>query len=528
MTQPRRTPRTVLAALFVSTALALTSCAGDVSGATIDSETGRAEQLTMQFTGPPTSLDPTLGGTGGSTAFVSLAYDPLIYLDRDGKYVPNLAESWEFLDKDNTEFRMEIRDGVKYSTGEDLTPSSVEESLEYFMESAGSKSARVGPIEEVSSDETGVTVKYSSPFPDAPLTMTQEYRVGNVISPEGVSNPDELLKTSYGAGPYILSGTETIPDSEYVYDLNPDYWNPDAQLYDKVVIKVIGDPNAVVSAVTTGQVDIASGNSTTYDVAKDAGLEIDTVPFFNWSLFLADMDGVVNPALKEPKVRQAIAMSLDREAIANAVHPDLSVANGQIMNEGTPGWVEGLDYEYNVDKAKSLLAEAGYPDGFELTILTQNTIDSQTMRSQAIADAIEKIGIKVNLEVITTGIANFTSEALTKKYEAVIFPISGTTMGNVQREMLTSGNRNPFEYVNKEIQDLYEASLRTSDEAERLAIYEDMSRAHHDLAYVIPVFTAMNVKYAGPAVTNVGTTANNPTSIPNGPTKELSWQPKVD
>lgn len=516
--------RAAVVAAVASVALTLSACGGG-SAADVDPESGRAEELVMQFTGPPTSLDPALGGSGGSTAFISLAYDSLIYLDREGGFVPNLATEWEFVDESNTQFRMEIREGVTFSNGEELTPEAVAASIEHYMNSAASNPARTGPLESVEADDTGVVVTYSTPFPDAPLTMTQEYRVGNIISPEGVENPDELLKASYGAGQYTLNPTETIADSEYVYDRNPDYWNQDAQQYERITIKVIGDPNATVSAVTTDQVDYASGNAATYDTAVSSGLHIETTPFFNWSLYLADIEGNLNPALADEKVREAIAISINREGIANAVHPELSVANGQIMNEGNPGYVEGLDYEYDPERAKELLAEAGYPDGFDMTILTQNTIDAQTLRSQAIVDSLTAIGINVDLEVVTTGVANFTAESLSKKYEAVIFPITGTTMGNVQREMLMSGNRNPFGYVNDEIQDLYEQSLETTDEDERVALYEEMSRKHHDLAFVIPVFTALNVQYVGPKVTNTGTTANNPAAIPNGPTRELSWQP---
>lgn len=523
MTEHRRSLGALIATLLAA-AVVLTACGGGSTAARIDPGTGRADELTMQFTGPPTTLDPSQGGTGGSSAFVSLAYDPLIYLDREGKYVPDLATSWKFTDKTYTEFRLELRRGVTFSTGEKLTPAAVKKSIQYFL--AGSYAANAGPVKSVEADSKGITIHYSSAFPDAPLTLTQEYRMGNIISPDGVDHPKELLKTSYGTGQYVLDAGETIGSSEYVYQRNPHYWNPSAQQYEKVSIKIITDPNAVVSAVTTGQVDIAAGNSTTYDVASSSDLELPTVDFYNWALFLADMKGSINPALAEPKVRQAIAMSIDRGAIANAISPQLSVANGQIMNKGTEGYVDGLDYGYDPDKARSLLAEAGYPDGFSMTILTQNTTDAQTVRSQAIADYLRKIGIDVHLKVITTGIANFTQEALSKKYEAVIFPVTGTTMGNVQRDMLTHGSRNPFGYSDPQIQKLYTRALTAGSAKERTTIYEEMSRRQHDLAYVIPVFTAKTVQYVSSSVTNVSTTVKNPTFFPIGPTKALSWQPK--
>lgn len=523
MSSQRRFRRPVLVLLTVSTLL-LTACGGGGSAnGGVDSETGRGEELVVQFTGPPTSMDPTLAATGGATMFTSLAYDSLIYLDRDGNYVPNLATEWAFVDDQNREFRLEIRDDVQFASGEELTAEAVKASIEHFLE--GSYADNAGPLEEITTEGNSLTLHYSSPFPDAPLMLTQENRMGNIISPSGLEEPDQLLNQTFGSGQYILDTSATIPDSEYVYTRNPDYWNQDAQQFEEVTIQLISDPNAVLAAASTGQVMTANGHAATVQAAEEAGLEISTVPFFNWSLMLADMDGDVNPALADPKVRQAIALSIDREAIANAISPELSEANGQIMNPGTDGYVEGLDYEYDPEQARELLAESGYPDGFSMTILTQNTNDAQTQRSQAIASALQQVGIDAKLEVVTTGIANFTSEALTQKYEAVIFPVTGTSMGNVQRLMLSGGSRNPFGYVNPEIQALYEESLTASTAAERTGLYEEMSRLHHEDAYVIPVFTALNVRYDNDAITNTGTTAANPTSIPNGPTPELSWQP---
>ncbi|MDQ0693084.1 ABC transporter substrate-binding protein [Arthrobacter sp. W4I7] len=518
-----------LLALSCSLALSLSACGGGGSagGGTAElAESGRGAELRMQFTGPPVSLDPALAGTGGSTAFVSLAYDPLIFMDSKGGFVPALATSWRYADDTNTTFELTIREGVKFADGEALTPEAVKASMEYFLKNAGPKALKVGPIASIEAAKNTVTVKYSSPFPEAESTFTQEWMFGNIISPAGLANPKSLLVETQGTGQYQLSGGETVADSKYVYDRNENYWLPEAQQFEQVSISVIGDPNAVISAVTTGQVDYASGSASTLDAAKAANLEVGTTPFFNWSLYLADKKGTLNPALADARVRKAIGLAINREAIANAVGSEVSEANGQIMNKGARGYVEGLGFGYDPEEAKRLLAAAGYPNGFPLTILTQNTIDNQTIRSQAIADNLKQIGINVHLEVITTGIANFTTEALSKKYEAVIFPLTGTSTGAAHKDMLQSGSRNPFGIVEPEIDALYKKSLLAGSADERTRIYEEMSREYYKQAYVIPVFTAKNLKYVGPTLTNVNSSALNPTDVPTGPGAEYSWQPK--
>ncbi|GAA3668972.1 ABC transporter substrate-binding protein [Arthrobacter ginkgonis] len=530
MKKSRNGFKTSLLALTCGLALTLTACGGGGSaagGGTAElADSGRGTELRMQFTGPPVSLDPALAGTGGSTAFVSLAYDPLIFMDSNGKFVPSLATSWRYLDETNTAFELTIREGVTFADGEALAPEAVKASLEYFLKNAGPKAAKVGPIESIEAGEDTVTVHYSSPFPEAEATFTQEWMFGNIISPAGLADPKSLLVETQGTGQYQLSGGETVADSKYVYERNENYWLPEAQQYEKVSISIIGDPNAVISAITTGQVDYASGSASTLDAARDANLEIGTTPFFNWSLYLADKEGTVNPALKDERVRKAIALAINREAIANAVGSEVSQANGQIMNKGTRGYVEGLGYGYDPEEAKRLLAEAGYADGLDLTILTQNTIDNQTIRSQAIADNLKQVGINVDLKVITTGIANFSTEAQSKKYEAVIFPLTGTSTGSAHKDMLQAGTRNPFEIVEPETDALYKKSLSAETPEERTAIYEEMTREYYEQAYVIPVFTAMNLKYIGPGLTNVHSSALNPTDVPTGPGAEYSWQPK--
>ncbi|WP_426228197.1 ABC transporter substrate-binding protein [Pseudarthrobacter sp. DSP2-3-2b1] len=520
-----------LLVLTCSLALSLSACGGGGSAAGNGSgvelaESGRGAELRMQFTGPPTSLNPALAGTGGSTAFVSLAYDPLIFMDSKGEFVPALATAWRYVGDANTAFELTIRDGVTFADGSALTPEAVKASMDYFLKNAGPKALKVGPIESIEASGKTVTLKYSSPFPEAEATFTQEWMFGNIISPAGLANPASLLVETKGTGQYQLSGGETVADSKYVYDRNEKYWLPEAQQFEKVSISVIGDPNAVISAITTNQVDYASGSASTLEAAKAANLEIGSTPFFNWSLYLADKKGTINPALTDERVRRAIGLAINREAIANAVGPEVSEANGQIMNKGTRGYVDGLGFDYDPAEAKNLLAEAGYPNGFKLTILTQNTIDNQTIRSQAIADNLKQIGIDVNLEVITTGIANFTSEALSKKYEAVIFPLTGTSTGSAHKDMLQGGNRNPFQIVEPEIDALYKKSLLAASTDERTEIFEEMSREYYEQAFVIPVFTAKNLKYVGPGLTNVNSSALNPTDVPTGPGAEYSWQPK--
>lgn len=513
-----------MALTVVSVLIVGVSACSSGSPTSENSDADRAEELKLQFVGPPISMDPALAGSGGSTIFVALAYDPLIYLTAEGEQVPALATSWKFSDAENKVFEFELREGVTFSDGSDLTAEAVKASMDYFLKTGGPNASQAGPVESIEAiDPMKVRITYSAPFPNASASLTQYFMFGNIIGPEGLADPKSLLTTTDGAGQYQFKADESVAESSYVYERNPGYWEPDAQMYDQVSVQIIADANAALSAISTGQVDFASGNSATLESATAEGLEVVKAPFFNWSLYLTDKEGKLNPALQDERVRKAIALSIDREAIAGAVGADVSTPNGQPMNTGTSGYVEGIDFEYDLDEAKKLMAEAGYEDGFDLKILTQSALDPQALRSQAIASNLEQLGITVELEVIGTGIANFTAESLTKKYEAVIFPLTGTNAGEVYASLQT-GLRNPFGITEPELAALYETSLTASEE-DRVKIYEEMSILMNDLAWVIPVFSADNIAYVGPKVTNVKLSALNPNPIPTGPSREYAWQP---
>jgi peptide/nickel transport system substrate-binding protein len=484
----------------------------------------RAAELKLQFVGSPISLNPALAGNGGSTVFASLAYDPLIFMASDGSLVPDLATSWKYTDTENKVFEVKLRSGVTFADGKPMDAAAVKASMEYFLKAGGGLATQVGKIGSIEAvDSSTVRINYSTSYPNAAASLSQYMMFGNIIGPDALANPKSLLTSMDGTGQYLYNASKSVPDSKYVYERNPKYWAPDAQLYNTVSVSIIGDPNAVLSAVSTGQVDVVGGSATTVDSAKSAGLKIVTAPFFNWALYLADMDGTITPALKNPKVRQAIGMAIDREAIAKGIGGGYGQANGQVMNKGTDGYLDGAGFTYDLSKAKSLLAEAGYPDGFSMTILAESSLDGKALRAQAIASSIEKLGITVTLKTIATGVPQFITEALSKKYAALVFPVTGTNMGDAYAS-LQSGMRNPLGYLDPKLEDLNTQSL-VANSADRTKIYQKMTTQLTDDAMVIPVYSDDNMTYVGPKVTNVKATALNPNPMPTGPDAKYAWQP---
>jgi peptide/nickel transport system substrate-binding protein len=484
-----------------------------------------SSKLTLQFAGPPISLNPALGGNGLSSAFTALAYDSLIHLSGDGKLVPDLATSWNYVGQDNKVFEMTLRQGVKFTDGSPLTADAAVASMNYFRKAGGGLVGDAGPVDSISAvGPNKVRVTYTSPNPDAAMTMTQYHGIGTIIGPKGLANPQSLLTASDGTGQYVYNGKTSVTNSRYTYDKNPGYFNPSAQMFSGVTIRIIGDAQAVLSAAQTGQVQFAGGAASTAEAAKQARLNVLSAPFFNWTLILADSAGKISKPLGDARVRQAIAYALDRKGLANALGGRYAAPSTQVLLPGTDGYLPQAGYDYDLAKAKSLMAEAGYADGFSMTVLTESLLDRNTTYSQAIVHALGEIGIKATLHVESTGIGQFSGDALSKKYPAIIFPSAGTDMFQAHNQ-ISNGLFNPFGNKDRQLESTL-AKAFASDGAARTRLYQQASQRYHDLAWYVPVFSTQNLLYAGPKLTNVKTSVLNPNPMPVAPTADLAWKSK--
>lgn len=481
-------------------------------------------RLTMQFAGPPVSMNPALAGNGGSTVFSVLAYDPLIYLAGDGKLVPDLATSWRYVGSGNKVFELTLREGARFADGAPLTATAAVASMQYALK-AGGLARQAGAVASVDAvDAKTVRVTYSKPNPDAAMTMTQFYGLGSLIGPKGLADPKSLLTSTDGVGQYTYNGKTSVANSHYDYDKNPHYFNPSAQTFSGVTVRIINDPQAVLSAVRTGQVSFSGGSASTADAAKSANLNVLSAPFFNWSLILADTKGTISKPLADARVRQAIGYALDRASLAKALGGSYAAPSGQVLLPGTDGYVPDFGFDYDVAKAKSLMAQAGYADGFPLTILAQSTIDPNTTVAQAIANALKAIGIRATLHVEAAGIAQFSSDAESKKYAAVIFPCAGTDMFQLHTQ-ISSGLFNPFANTDSQLDATLSKAFASSGSA-RTELYQQVSRRYNELAWYIPVFSSQNLSYVSPRLANVTASVLDPNPMPVAPTADLAWHYK--
>jgi peptide/nickel transport system substrate-binding protein len=520
-----RRPRLRRLGASVVTAAVIASAAAGCSSASGTGAAAGGGVLTMGFTGAPISLNPVLGGSGPDGVFPALAYDTLTWLAPNGQLYPDLATSWTYLGTKHLEFELTLRPNVKFQDGSTMTAQDVVASMDYFLKAGGSHVVYAGDIASVSAvGPLKVLVTYKQPNPDAAATMDQTQYIGFIIGPKGLANPQSLLTTSDGTGQYNYDAGKSVANNVYYYTRNPTYWNPKAQMYSAIEVRDILQPSAMLSAVETGQIQWALGNASTEAAAKADGLQVVQAPFFNFGLALSMRNGTVAKPLQSQDVREAIGYALNRAQMAAAIGTGYAIPSDQISLPGTAGYTSAAGYTYNLAKAKELMAEGGYPNGFPLTLLTESILDPGTQYTQVLASALSAIGIKATIQSTGTDMDQFVSDAFSQKYAAVVYPAAGTDMWQVAESVLPVSIYNPAGEPEPKLQALLNSAYAASG-ATQTRLYQEAAVQFEQIAWFIPAFSTEELAYVSAKLANVTASVLDSTTYPTSPIAADAWHP---
>ncbi len=526
-------PLLAICAIAVAT---LAACGGVNNGSSATSTaTGKAPTglvggtLTLQFNSP-VSLNPALEGTSESDiAFGALDYDSLIYQLGDGTFVPDLATSWSYVAGSKNEiFDLTLRSGVHFSDGSLMTPASVVNSLNYFKKANGPQAGYLATLSSATATGTNaVRLTFSAPEPDLPFLLSQYQDIGQIIGPQGIAHPGTLTTTSDGTGPYVVSASQSVANSQYVLTRNTHYWNPAAVHYQDVVVKIIADPQTALSSAQSGQVDaLLSLPSTAQNTAKADNLKVYAEPFSIAALILMGRSDPKSP-LENLKVRQALNYAVDRKALAVGLGGPSAVPTDEFALPGATGYdpAEANTYTYDVAKAKSLLSQAGYGGGFTLPVLDTLALDPNGDIGAALKTELAAIGVTVNLTEVPSP-AQFIPASLSKQYEAVIWPLSQNGSGfpyAVQFAMAPFTNA--FGTVSPQLNTLL-ATAGALPSSASSAAYEKVGDFLTNNAWFVPLFSLSATLAVVNGVANVQPPSLENTTIdPVAPVASLSWYP---
>ena len=347
-----------------------------------------------------TSLNPAASQTAQS-AYLYPHYDTLTRQRNDLSLEPSLATSWT--QPAPNVWRFTVRDDVVFHDGAAFNAQVAVDNMNYHASFAGNPNAATWAVFDEARviDDTTFEVEFDNPAPQFPLEMSMV--MGMMISPNALDGR-ELTRDPQGSGPWIWSDADSQAGVTEVYNLNPNYWNPVDQGVETVTVTAVPDNNARLNALLTDEAEIMA---TTRDAQIDAGLEdgnvLISVPNFFAYILITGRDGVIDTPLSDERVRRAILLSLDRDAYANAIHSGKADSLGGIYPPAFSQFnVPELDskYSYDPEKARRLLAEAGYPDGVTIQMPIMPAINPIV---EFVIQMLGASGIKVDLIQINNG-----------------------------------------------------------------------------------------------------------------------------
>jgi peptide/nickel transport system substrate-binding protein len=401
---------TTVAKLLTCTILA----AGITAGA------AGAETLRWARSADNLTMDPHSQNTGPTHAFNHQIYEPLVIRALDGGLRPTLATEWRILEEDPTVWEFKLRQGVKFHDGADFTAEDVVFSIERAKMPTSNMKELLASVEEVTAvDDHTVHMRTAGPNPLLVDNLTNLFMMdrgwaeaNNAAVPQNFDAGEEhfAARNANGTGPYVLVSRE--PDARNVARAFEDYWGKDEFPLDvtEIVYTPITSAATRVAALLSGEVDFVQ-DVPVQDIARleqTAGIRVTRGPenrtiFFGMNvgsdeLTYGTAEG--NP-FKDKRVRQAINMAIDREAIQQVVMRGESIPLGTIAPPFINGYEEwmGAYPAVDVDAAKALLAEAGYPDGFQVTLHCPNDryVNDEGI-CQAAVGMLGRIGINATLE----------------------------------------------------------------------------------------------------------------------------------
>ncbi|MDQ0644217.1 ABC transporter substrate-binding protein [Microbacterium murale] len=492
----RSAPLIRLAAVAAVAALALTSCsAGAPEPAASSGGAATAPLLTIGSLTEPTSWDPAQSNEGHFAPIYQSVYDTLLKREPDGTLSPMLATEWTMSD-DSMSLSLELRTDVTFTDGSVFDGEAVKANIEHFKTANGPQQGNLAAIESVEVvDADTVNIQLSAPDPDLPNNLANSG--GYMASPAALATP-EITTVPVGSGPYVLDTSRSVVGSTIMFTRNEDYWGEELP-FDEVEFKILTDETARLNALTSGQIDFASLNRAASALqAQAAGLNAPEPFSVNWGgLLFFDRDGALLPELADVRVREALAIAIDADAIVQVGWEGLGTQTSQVFGPDTEAYEKDLDdaYAYDPKRAKELLAEAGASD-LSLTLPVSGVFEPVIY--DAIIQNWEDIGVTVTRHQWGPG------EAIPSMQRGE-FPIAFMTLasrsdwGTMNFLLSPEATWNPLGSTDPELEALM-AGYPSADEAGKAEIAREVNEWVIDNVWFAPIMRPDTFNFYGDSI----------------------------
>lgn len=464
----------ILLVLTTTLTIALGGCAGEKDGAksTTDNKTStKPTEGGAIVVGIPQdledSLDPHVAVAAGTEEVLFNIFEGLVKPDKDGNLTDAVAKSHE-ISEDGKVYTFKLRDGVKFHNGNEVTADDVKYSIDRCADTSNGEPlvSAFSNIESVNIvDESTVEIVLKEADTEFLAYMTE------AIVPKDYT---EQATKPVGTGPFEF--VSRSPQENIIVKKYADYWGEPAYL-DEVEFKVVADSDTIVTNLKGGSIDMFQRLTSTQTAELTDGFRIEegTMNLVQ-ALYLNNAE----EPFDNVKVRQALSYVIDPQEIIDMIADGKGTEIGSSM---FPAFGKYYDeslkdiYEPDIEKAKKLLADAGYPDGFKMTITVPSNYQPHIDTAQVIVEELKQIGVDAQIQPIEwdSWLSDVYAE---RKFQSTVVGVDASAMtarALLERFTSTSG-KNFINYNNPEYDKLFEEARTTTDDEKQVEAYKNMEK----------------------------------------------------
>ncbi len=462
-----------------------------------------ANTLRLAYDADPVSLDIHEQLSGGTLQLSHMVCDPLIRWNQDLGFDPRVAESWERMNE--TTVRFNLRQGVKFHSGREMTAKDIVFTFDRLKRSEDFKGIFVNFTGMNVVDDYTVEIVTDGPYPLVEHTATyifpldSEFYSGNDErgrdKSEIVKHGDSFASTNISCtGPFTVSSREQ--GVQVVFERFSDYWDTDSPgNVQQIIFTPIKEDPTRVAALLSGDIDFAAPIPPTdlERVSKTDG--VDLVTMSGTRIITFQLNQKRQPAFADVRVRQAIVHAVNNMGIVEKIMKNFGTPAAQQSPKGYLGYNDSLQPRFDLEKAKALMADAGYADGFEATMMAPNNrYVNDAKIAEAVAGMLAKINIRVDLTTMPK--AQYWPKFDERAADIMMIGWHSDTEDSANfSEFLTMtpdpetgyGQYNSGNYSNAEVDRLTLASAKETDGAKRAAMLQEIEKILYDDAAFVPL-----------------------------------------
>jgi len=459
---------------LLATALLSTACS---SGEGVDVEGGGdgngggggGGQLVAAIAAEPDQLDPHQTTAYASFQVLENVFDTLVQPNQDLEMEPALAESWE-TSEDQLTWTFTVREGVTFHNGDEFTADDVVYSFNRIIDEELSNAYRFEAVEEVTApDPRTVEITLTQPTPNL-LALIGGYKGLAIVNQQNVESGD-ITRNPVGTGPFAMADY-TSGDS-ITLEANPDWWGGEPSL-GSVQFTFVPEPTVALANLQSGEVQWTDNlpPQQVESLGSDDTLETGVVPSNDYWYFATNQ---ATAPFDDPLVRQALAWGIDREAITEAAKFGLATVNQTAIPETSKWFYDYAPYDYDPDRARELLDEAGV-ENLTIDMMVTSEYPETVQAAQVMASQLSEIGVQ--LDIRTEDFGTWLDEQGKGNFDAFMLG----WLGNIDPQDFyfsqhhSEGANNYQKFSNDEVDRLLDEAATETDEADRKQLYDDPAK----------------------------------------------------